>query len=343
MSHTLIVLPDDTSKPILDAIEAAKGRLNIRMFLFTDPTLVHAVIAAKRRGVKVRVMLNPARRSGENENEESRKKLAAAGVEVRDSSPEFALTHQKSMVIDDSVGFVESLNWETRDLTETRDYAVVTTHGIEVEEMVKCFDADWEKKSFKPNPESRLIWCPNNGRERISAFIDSAKDSLWLQNERYQDTVIIERLVEAATRGVHVHILARQPHKLKLEKLVEGVGGLRILHDVGAKVHRLKDMKLHGKMLLADEKRAIVGSINLAPGSFDARRELAIETDAHHVVKRLVEISHRDWENSHPIDLTDAGLLADMEKHGAKGAAGKLGIAEQSEEKESGGKKHSKH
>ena len=37
------------------------------------------------------------------------------------------------MVIDDATGFVESLNWETRDLTETRDYAVVTTHEIEVE------------------------------------------------------------------------------------------------------------------------------------------------------------------------------------------------------------------
>ena len=31
-------------------------------------------------------------------------------------------------------------------------------------------------------------------------------------------------------------------------------------------------------------KRAIIGSINLAPGSFDSRRELAIEVDdeAHH-------------------------------------------------------------
>ncbi len=343
MSHTLIVLPDDTAKPILDAINAAKHKLNIRMFLFTDPTLLNAVIAAKRRGVKVRVMLNPARRSGENENEESRKTLVDAGIEVRDSSPKFALTHQKSMAIDDETGFVESLNWETRDLTETRDYAVVTTHKIEVDEMGRCFEADWAQKSFKPDPESRLIWCPDNGRERISAFIDSAKESLWLQNERYQDTVIIERLVEAVTRGVRVHILARQPHKLKLEKLVEGVGGLRILHDVGAKVHRLKDMKLHGKMLLADEKRAVVGSINLAPGSFDARRELAIETDAHHVVKRLVETSRRDWDNSHPIDLTDAGLLADMEKHGAEGAAGKLGIAVQPDEKHSGEKKHSKH
>ncbi len=105
-------------------------------------------------------MLNPARRSGEDENEESRKTLAAAGIEVRDSNPAFDLTHQKSMVVDDTVGFVESLNWETRDLTETRDYAVVTTHGIEVEEMATCFDADWEHKSFKPDPESQPHLVP---------------------------------------------------------------------------------------------------------------------------------------------------------------------------------------
>ena len=103
------------------------------MFLFTDPTLLEAVIAAKQRGVKVRVMLNPARRSGETENEEARKALAAAGIEVLDSNPAFDLTHQKSMVIDDETAFVESLNWETRDLTETRDYAVVTTHDHEVD------------------------------------------------------------------------------------------------------------------------------------------------------------------------------------------------------------------
>src|SRR6185437_15337068 len=143
MSHTLIVLPDDTAKSIIDPINAAKRALNIRMFLFTDPMLLDAVIAAKHRGVNVRVMLNPARRDGKSDNEKATKILSAAGIKVRDSSPEFALTHQKSMVIDDSVGFVESLNWETRDLTETRDYAVMTTDNIEVSEMVKCFDADW--------------------------------------------------------------------------------------------------------------------------------------------------------------------------------------------------------
>ena len=320
MTHSLIVLPDDTAKPILDALAAARRSLNIRMFLFTDPTLLGSVIAAHRRGVKVRVMLNPARRSGEEENKESRATLAKAGIEVRDSNPEFDLTHQKSMVIDGETGFVESLNWETRDITETRDYAVVTTNRHEVAEMVACFEADWARQKFVPHPDSNLIWCPDNGRERIAAFIDSAKKTLWLQNERYQDTVIIERLVRAANRGVSIHILAKAPHSLKLEKLVEGVGGLRIMRDVGAKIHKLKGLKLHAKMILADSKRAVVGSINLAPGSFDARRELAIEVDGHHVVDRLAKVARRDWEHSTSIDLTDEGLRADLDKRGGAGA-----------------------
>ena len=111
-----------------------------------------------------------------------------------------------------------------------------------------------------------------------------------------------------------VHILARPPHTLKVDKLIEGVGGLRILQDVGVKIKTLKHLKVHAKMLLADHDRAIVGSINLAPGSFDARRELAIETRDHHAVKRLLEIVKADWAKAHKIDLSDEGLIKDLKK-----------------------------
>jgi phosphatidylserine/phosphatidylglycerophosphate/cardiolipin synthase-like enzyme len=336
VSHSLIVLPDDTAQPILDAVAAAKRSLQIRMFLFTDPGLTGSVIAARRRGVKVRVMLNPARRGGESENDETKGQLAAAGIEVKDSNPAFELTHQKSMVVDAATGFVESFNWETRDLTVTRDYAVVTENKSEVAEMDACFEADWARTAFTPAGHSHLIWCPNNGRERIADFIDSAKHSLWLQNERYQDTVIIERLVRAARRGVRLHILARPPHTLKKDKLVEGVGGLRIMQDVGAKIHTLKGLKLHAKMILADEKLAIVGSINLAPGSFDGRRELAIETDALHVVRRLNKAAQTDWENSHKLDLTDSGLLHDLDKRSETADGAQL-LAVKSADRGSGG------
>jgi phosphatidylserine/phosphatidylglycerophosphate/cardiolipin synthase-like enzyme len=111
--------------------------------------------------------------------------------------------------------------------------------------------------------------------------------------------------------------MARPPHTLKKDKLIEGVGGMRIMDDVGIKIHKLKHLKLHGKMLLADGIRAIVGSINFAPGSFDDRRELAIETRNDDIVERLHKVAHHDWEHSHPLDLTDEGLLADLEERGS--------------------------
>jgi cardiolipin synthase len=313
MSRSLIVLPDDSARPILEAINGATKSLRVKMFVFSDPALLQAVIEARHRGVNVRVMLNPTRRSGETENEESRKTLTDAKVEVLDSNPAFDLTHEKSMVVDDRTAFVKSLNWETKNLTETRDYAVVTDHSHEVNEIIECFEADWSRKDFNPGERAHLIWCCGNGRDRIAEFIDQAKHTLFLQNERYQDAIIIERLVRAKERGVKVHVMARPPHTLKKEKLVEGVGGLRIMDDVGIKIHKLKHLKLHAKMLFSDGVRAIVGSINLAPGSFDSRRELAIEVRDDNVLERLHKIVHHDWDNSHPLDLTDEGLLADLE------------------------------
>src|SRR5664279_3998021 len=139
MSRSLIVLPDDSARPILDAINRAEKSLRIKMFVFSDPTILQAVIAAKKRGVSVRVMLNPARRSGESENEESRKLLVSARVDVLDSNPHFDLTHEKSMVIDDGAAIIMSFNWEPKDLTVTRDYAVVTSAHHEVAEVSECF------------------------------------------------------------------------------------------------------------------------------------------------------------------------------------------------------------
>jgi len=275
------------------------------------------VIAAHRRGIKTRVMLNPARRSGESENVETRRALVDAGVEVKDTNPEFVVSHEKSLLIDNRLGFIKSLNWVSKTFTRIRDYAVVTTDQSEVAEMLACFNADWERSSFDGR-NARLIWCRGNGRERIARFIDRARHYLYLQNERYQDLTIIERLVRASQRGVRIRLMSLPPHVLKERKLVEGVNGLRIMEDVGIKVHRLSGLHLHAKMLLADGKQAIVGSINIAPGSFDERRELSIEVSDAHIVKRIEQTFERDWHNSKRIDLSDEGIKADLEEHGLR-------------------------
>lgn len=325
MSHTLIVLPDDSAQPILAAINDARRTVRVKAFVLSDPALMSALIAARHRRVKVRVMLNRARRNGDRDNDATCRALQRADIQVKYGNPSFDVTHEKSMIVDDKAAFVQSLNWATRNLTETRDYAVVTTRGEEVGEIVNCFESDWHHRPFIPAAASRLVWCPGPGRERICRFIDDARHKLFVQNERFQDLVIIERLVRAASRGVKVHIMARPPHTLKREKLVEGVEGLRIMDDVGIKIRKLKGLKLHGKMVIADGVAAIVGSINFAAGSLDRRRELAIEVRDHTVVERLHDIARHDWAHSHPLDLSDEGVLADLDGR-IEGSAQLLGI-----------------
>ena len=149
-------------------------------------------------------------------------------------------------------------------------------HPHEVSEVIDVLRSRLESKEVRATGSSHLIWC--------TAMAATASR---IHRRRQTDTVPAERALPgpsdhraagaAADARSQNSIMARPPHTLKKEKLIEGVGGMRIMDDVGIKVHKMKHLKLHGKMLLADGLRAIVGSINLAPGSFDSRRELAIE------------------------------------------------------------------
>ena len=310
MSRSLIILPDDSPRPILDAIRGASKSLRVKMFMLSDARVVRALLQAHKRKVRVRVMLSPHRRNGQAQNDASRRALKRGGIEVVDTSPAFDVTHEKSMVADGKIALVQSLNWTPRNFKETRDYAVVTNEAREVAEIIDCFEADWRRKKFSAPKRSHLIWCPRDGRERIVRFIDSAKGSLIVQNERYQDAIIIEHIVRAKLRGVKVHVMSRPPHSLKAEKLIEDIGGLQLMHAAGIAIRKLKHLKLHAKILLADRRKAIIGSINLSPGSFDKRRELAIEVKDRDVLRRLHKAVHHDWRKARTLDLTDIAMLA---------------------------------
>ena len=326
MPRSLIVLPDDSAEPVLELIHGARQSLRVKMFALTDPRILRALIRAHARRVKVRVMLNPARGSGEIQNTGSRTVLRDAGIDVLDSNPAFEVTHEKSMVCDDTAALIGSANWEPDSFEKTRDYCIVTTDPREVKEIVECFEADWSRRPFEPPKSSNLIWSPGMGRVQIAQFIDSAKHSLYVQNERYQDAIIVEHLVRAKLRGVKAHVMTRPSHSLRPDKLVEGVGDLRIMRDVGIGIRKIRRLRLHAKMLLADRSRAIVGSINLAPGSFDKRRELAIRVKDHDVVKRLFDVVHDDWKNSRALDLSGSGLQLDLQRHSEEDSLTRVGF-----------------
>jgi len=315
-ARTALVLPDSTAAPIVALLASAKASLRLKMMEFDAPELIEAVAAAARRGVKVRVMLNAAGRGGVSDNAAARAALKAAGVEVLDAPHKLSVVHEKSLVIDDQSAMVMSCDWSAAGLAEARDFVVHTTHRHEVDEVAACFDADWLHQRFKPHGRLRLVWGPLNARERVAEFIDAARHTLVVQNARYQDPVMIERLVRAQRRGVALQLMAHAVHRMEAREITTDVGGLRMLDDLGVQVRRLKHHRLHGNMLLVDGARAMVGSVNFSPASLDRRRELAIETDDAAAIKPLQLAALHDWSHSRPIDLSEEGLREELQRHG---------------------------
>ena len=320
--HHLIIQPDDGIQPILGTIAGAERSLDIKMFQFTDLILIQAVIEAHKRGVKVRVMLNPSRFTGEHDNDEAFSLFRDAKVPVQETNPKYPITHEKSMVVDAKQAFIMSLNCAPKYFERTRDYALVTNVPEEVAEVAACFEADWQRTDFTPPAVSNLIWSVGKSRQAVIDFVHGAEKSLFVQHEKYVDTPVIEALVRAKMkRGVKVHATALPVHSLREFYRLDGVAGLRLLEDLGIHVHRLKHVHLHAKLILADKKRALLSSFNIYPKCFNERRELGIRFEDRDLVKRLVEVFESDWEQSKRIDLSDEGIATDLENHAAKKAA----------------------
>jgi len=312
MTRLLLVFPDDTARPVLNVVRTARRTLMLRLKSLAASVLTEAVIEAANRGVGVRMLVSAAPAVQDAAATALQAALAGAGIEFRFGNPKFASSRQQAVVVDDSTAIIVSLSWRQIAFGLTRDYAVMTTHRHEVREMMACFDADWTEEVFSPRASSRLIWCPNHGRERLAEFIDKASSSLCMQNEPYQDMLIVERLVRAARRGVKLHLMMQRPGAANPDKRIEHAAGPRILQDLGAKV-RAGPHRVRAEMMVADRARAIVGSISLATGSLDARRELAIEVSETGLVRRLDAIWRGDWAVARKIDLGDESLLREQD------------------------------
>ena len=174
MSRTVIVLPDATAASIVALLQTAQKSLRLKAVEFDAPELIEAVAALARRGVRVRVLLNKPGRGGVSDNAAAREALQAVGAEVANAPHKLAVLHEKSLVIDDERALVMSCDWSRFGVTEARDYAVLTTHRHEVDEIAACFDADWAHQDFKPHGHGRLRLG-----QRVELNVDGNKRPLW--------------------------------------------------------------------------------------------------------------------------------------------------------------------
>jgi cardiolipin synthase A/B len=301
----VLIQPLDGIDPIRELIDGARSAIKIKMFTFTSTTLIEGLVRAKSRGVDIRVMLNPSRSSGSRANDETEQQLKAAGIAVVWTNPRFAVTHEKSMVVDHGQALIATFNFCDKYFTHSRDYGLVITDSAAVREIEACFEQDWHHGTFTPSTESALLWSNFNAREVMARFIDDAQHSLLMQHPKFSDGAILDRVLQAHERGVIIRVLCGGRHGISLTDMSDTFSALRILIRAGVKVHKQRDVRLHAKLIIADRKRALIGSMNIDRSAFDLRRELGIVLDDENAVATLRHQARLDWDESRPYEPSD--------------------------------------
>lgn len=150
------IIKDQEYFPIVkEVIKEAKHSIKIIAFemayypdypLSPSNILIQELIAAKKRGVDVRVILEVSEWNERltKKNTFSGKILAKNGIKVVFDSPKITC-HAKLVIVDSSIAILGSNNWTYYSLTENREISVLLTYPLLVKDLEDYFDLLWEE------------------------------------------------------------------------------------------------------------------------------------------------------------------------------------------------------
>jgi cardiolipin synthase A/B len=132
----------DSSSGIISLMRSAQKTIDVEMYVFTDDALARELADAQKRGVEVRVILEP-RVDSTPSTKTIPDALLAAGVEVRWASLQYALTHSKMMIVDGKKVLVGSINFSKNAQHKNREAAAILDCADEAAQYSSVFEKDW--------------------------------------------------------------------------------------------------------------------------------------------------------------------------------------------------------
>jgi phosphatidylserine/phosphatidylglycerophosphate/cardiolipin synthase-like enzyme len=265
----LITEPRDGIAPLLSAVEDARHRVEMVMYEDSDEQLDAALADDEHRGVAVRVLLGGGYYgAGSSQNRAAYDYLKRRGVPVRWSPSYFALTHQKTVIVDGRA-YILTFNLTPQYYASSRDFGVVDTIRADDEAIERTFGADWNAQQIEAPDGVDLVWSPGSEDTQVK-LIKSATGWLDVYNEE-MDSPAIESALEAdAHRGVNVRVT------MTADPLWDSA--FAELTAAGVHVHTYAanaTLYIHAKMILTPA-RAFLGSQNFSDTSMDKNRELGL-------------------------------------------------------------------
>jgi cardiolipin synthase len=281
---TLSIGPDDWDDATA-LIDGATSSIELQMYLFTVDEVADRLVAAKNRGVDVRVLLDP----DHDGNPDVRAQLSAAGVQVKDAPSRFEFSHAKYLVVDGDTAIVMSGNFNYDAYSEERNYAATLHDPDDVADLRAIFEADWTGGADPDLGCTRLLVSPVNSRTRILQHIASAESRLDIEAIYFSESSVRAAVVEAKNRGVAVRVMLAPP-----EAFDANYAAIQIMQNQDIPVKVVHDFLLHAKLILADDA-ALIGSQNYSDTSLSDNREVGVIVTDPAIIDAIESQYAADW------------------------------------------------
>jgi phosphatidylserine/phosphatidylglycerophosphate/cardiolipin synthase-like enzyme len=293
---SVFVEPAAGETPILNAINNATTSIYVELYLLTDTNVINALENAAKKGLDVRVMLDPDPFGvGTSQPAQTLQALSSAGAKTEDTSPSFTFTHEKGMLIDGKTAYIMSCNLTKSALggsssTTNREYGIIDTESTDVAAFLGIFNADWNRSTYTLT-DNDLVLSPVNSRSDFTALINQAQSSLKIEAEEMQDSSVEQAIVNAKARGVTVQVILPSNQ-------TSNTSGITTLKNGGVSVFEDTHFYMHAKLIIVDGSEAFVGSENISATSLDQNRELGILISKASVISTLASTFSSDLTDS---------------------------------------------
>jgi cardiolipin synthase len=316
---------DEAYPQMIAAIEAAKSSIALSSYIFradeAGSAFIEALIRARQRGVRVRVLIDGI--GGGYFLSSTYKRLRQHGVPVFRfmhsplpwRMPFLNLrTHKKMLALDGRIAFTGGLNIGGENLLANHPrHPVRDTHfrvdGPVVAQLVEAFAQDWlfianenlEGEAWFPaldevgEAEARIILSgPDENLEKIEFMIleaiACARQSIKVMSPYFlPDDRMVTALALASMRGVEVDVIvpAHNNHRIVGWAMRSQIGPLVA---AGCRIWQSPPPFNHSKMMTVDGIWCLIGSSNWDMRSFRLNFELDMEVYHANIVQNLDEL-----------------------------------------------------
>jgi phosphatidylserine/phosphatidylglycerophosphate/cardiolipin synthase-like enzyme len=269
LARELVVLePAERRTAMLRIIGGARRRLVLSLFRCDDFEVLDALAAALERGVAVHALLTKRAKGGRKRLKKLWEALEEMGAVVSWYADPVVKYHAKYLVADEGPALVTTLNPTRKCFTRTWDAVLVTHDDGVVRSLLHLFEADAAGRppSLGRRFSRRLIVGPEQARLDMHALFAGARHSIRILDHKLSDPDVVALLRERRAAGVTVSVLGA------------ALAG---------------PLEPHGKLIIIDEERAVIGSLALSTLSLDFRREVALVVHDPAAVQRL-NIAYQD-------------------------------------------------